>query len=154
MEKLSFRDVIINPFLNFIYVIDTDLVVFMVNWVFYIIYSKGYKTGDIYNFFDNHFWSFFLKCYYSFIIISTPIILIILYQSETMIKFSILNLILFSLISLFIILLAVILFYSMFEIPFKKIFKSFLDKEEILSDNDDIEDDNISNNSDFDFSYK
>ena len=153
MEKLSFRNVITNHFLNFIYVIDTDIVVFMVNWVFYIIYSKGSKTGDIYNFFDNNFWSFFLKCYYSFIIISTPIILIIMYQSETVIKFNILNLILFSFISPFITFLAVILFYSMFEIPFKKIFKSFLVKEEILSDIDIIEDDDISNNSDFDLSY-
>ena len=153
MEKLSFRNVITNHFLNFIYVIDTDIVVFMVNWVFYIIYSKGSKTGDIYNFFDNNFWSFFLKCYYSFIIISTPIILIIMYQSETVIKFNILNLILFSFISLFITFLGVILFYSMFEIPFKKIFKSFLVKEEILSDIDIIEDDDISNNSDFDLSY-
>ena len=41
----------------------------------------------------------------------------------------------------------------MFEIPFKKIFKSFLVKEEILSDIDIIEDDDISNNSDFDLSY-
>ena len=145
MEKLSFRNVITNHFLNFIYVIDTDIVVFMVNWVFYIIYSKGSKTGDIYNFFDNNFWSFFLKCYYSFIIISTPIILIIMYQSETVIKFNILNLILFSFISLFITFLGVILFYSMFEIPFKKIFKSILVKEEILNEsiNDDVDNNNF-----------
>ena len=74
LEKLSFKDVIIKPFLNFIYVIDIDLVVFMVNWIFFTIYSKGSKSGDIYNFFDNNFWAFFLKCYYSFIVISTPII--------------------------------------------------------------------------------
>ena len=145
MEKLSFKKVIISPSLNLFYVIDIDLVVFMVNWVFFVIYSKGYQSADIYNFFDNNFWSFFLKCYYSFIIISTPIILNIIYQSETIIKFDLLNLILFSFISLFIILLVVILFYSMFEIPFKKIFKSILVKEEILSDR--IDDDNSSNNS-------
>ena len=147
-EKISFTNVITDSFLNFIYVIDIDLVVFMVNWVFFIIYSKGYKTGDIYNFFDNNFWAFFLKCYYSFIIISTPIILSIIYQSETVIQFSLANLIFFSFINLFIILLVVILFYSMFEIPLKKIFKSFLAKEDILSDN--IVDDNSSCSSNFD----
>jgi hypothetical protein len=141
-EKLSLKEVIINPQLNFIYVIDIDLVVFMVHLIFFIIYSKGYKSADIYDFFNNNFWSFFLKCYYSFIIISTPIILDIIYQSETVIEFDLSNLILFSFISLFIILLVVILFYSMFEIPLKKIFKSFLVKEEILSDNTD--DDNNS----------
>ena len=144
LKKLSFKDVIIKPFLNFIYVIDIDLVVFMVNWIFFTIYSRGSKNGDIYNFFDNNFWDFFLKCYYSFIAISTPIILNIIYQSETVIKFDLLNLIFFSLISLFIILIVVIVFYSMIEIPLKKIFKSFLVKDEILSGSIDDED-----NSDF-----
>ena len=133
-EKLSLKEVIINPLLNFIYVIDIELVVLMVHLIFFIIYSKGYKSADIYDFFNNNFWSFFLKCYYSFIIISTPIILDIIYQSETVIIINLLNLIFFSFISLFIILLAVILFYSMFEIPLKKIFKSFLVKEEIFGD--------------------
>ena len=54
-------------FLNVLYSIDIDLVVFMVNWLFFIIYSKG-KNDDIYDFFNNNFWSFFYKCYYSFII--------------------------------------------------------------------------------------
>ena len=145
LDKLSFKDVIIKPFLNFIYVIDIDLVVFMVNWIFFTIYSKGSKSGDIYNFFDNNFWAFFLKCYYSFIVISTPIILNIIYQSETVIKFDLLNLILFSFISLFIILIVVIVFYSLIEIPLKKIFKSFLVKEEIFGDNMDED-----NNPDYD----
>ena len=143
-EKLSLKKVITEPFLNVIYSFDIDLVVFLVHLIFFIIYSKGYKSADIYDFFNNNFWSFFLKCYYSFIIISTSIILHIIYQSETVIIFNLLNLILFSFISLFIILLVVILFYSMFEIPLKKIFKSFLVKEEIFGD---IEDDD--NNYDY-----
>ena len=136
-NKLSFSDIIKNPILNFIYAIDIDIVVFMINWGFFILYSKGYKTADIYDFFNNNFWAFFLKCYYTFIIFSTPIILSIFYQSETVIKFGFLNVMLFSFISLILIFLAVILFYSMYEIPLKKIFKSFLVKDEILSENMD-----------------
>ena len=139
LDKLSFRKVIISPFLNVIYSIDIDLVVFMINWLFFIIYSKG-KSADIYDFFNNNCWSFFLKCYYSFIIISTPVILCIIYQNEIVINFSFSNLILFSFISLFIILITVIFCYSMYEMPLKKIFKSILVKEEIFSDN--IKDDN------------
>ena len=141
-EKLSFRQVIINPVLNFIYSIDVDLVVFMINWIFFIIYSKG-KIADIYDFFNNNFWSFFLKCYYSFIIISTPVILFIIYQNEIVINFSFSNLILFSFISLFIILITVIICYSMYEIPLKKIFKSFFVKEEIFIEhiNDELDED-------------
>ena len=131
---------ITNYFLNFIYVIDIDLVVLMINWGFFILYSKGYKTADIYDFFNNNFWSFFIKCYFSFIIFSSPIILIIFYQSETVVKFTLLNVILFSLINLIIIFLFVIILYSIYEMPFKKIFKSFLIKEEILNDNLDDED--------------
>ena len=142
LEKLSFREVITNTVLNVIYSIDIDLVVFMINWVFFIIYSKG-KSADIYDFFNNNFWSFFLKCYYSFIIISTPVILCIIYQNEIVINFSFSNLILFSFISLFIIIITVIFCYSMYEMPLKKIFKSILVKEEIFSDNanDDIDTD-------------
>ena len=140
LEKLSFKKMITNYFLNFIYVIDIDLVVLMINWGFFILYSKGYKTADIYDFFNNNFWSFFIKCYFSFIIFSSPIILIIFYQSETVVKFTLLNVILFSLINLIIIFLFVIILYSIYEMPFKKIFKSFLIKEEILNDNLDDED--------------
>ena len=139
LEKLSFKKMITNYFLNFIYVIDIDLVVLMINWGFFILYSKGYKTADIYDFFNNNFWSFFIKCYFSFIIFSSPIILIIFYQSETVVKFTLLNVILFSLINLIIIFLFVIILYSIYEMPFKKIFKSFLIKEEILNDNLDDE---------------
>ena len=136
-NKLSFSDIIKNPILNFIYAIDIELVVFMINWGFFILYSKGYKTADIYDFFNNNFWAFFLKCYYTFIIFSTPIILSIIYQSETVIKFGFLNVLLFSFINLIMVFFVVILFYSMYEIPLKKIFKSFLVKDEILSENMD-----------------
>ena len=50
LEKLSFRKVITSHFLNVLYSIDIDLIVFMVNWLFFIIYSKG-KNDDIYDFF-------------------------------------------------------------------------------------------------------
>ena len=139
LDKLSFRKVITSPFLNVLYSIDIDIVVFMINWLFFIIYSKG-KTADIYDFFNNNFWSFFLKCYYSFIIISTPVILCIVYQNEIVINFCFSNLLLFSFISLFISIITVIFCYSMYEIPLKKIFKSILVKDEIFSDN--INDDN------------
>ena len=146
LDKLSFRKVITSPFLNVLYSIDIDIIVFMVNWLFFIIYSKG-KTADIYDFFNNNFWSFFLKCYYSFIIISTPVILCVIYQNEIVINFCFSNLLLFSFISLFISLITVILCYSMYEMPLKKIFKSILVKDEIFSDN--IIDDN---EADFDLS--
>ena len=134
LEKLSFQKVISNYFLNIICVIDIDLVVFIINWGFFIIYSKGYKTGEIYEFFNNSFWSIFIKCYFSFIIISTPTILCIFYQSESVIEFTILNVIFFSFISIIFIIIMTIIFYTLYEMPLKKIFKSLLIKDNILID--------------------
>ena len=146
LDKLSLQNVISNLTLNFFYVIDVDLVVFMINWAFFILYSKGYKTADIYDFFNNSFWSFFLKCYFSFIVIACSIILSIFYTSESMIKFTLVNVILFSFINMVLILFGVILFYSLYEMPLKKIFKSFLIKDLILDeDSDDDNDDYYEN---------
>ena len=141
LEKLSFQKVISNYFLNIIYVIDIDLVVFMINWGFFILYSKGYKTGEIYDFFNNSFWSIFIKCYFSFIVVSTPTILCIFYQSESAIEFTISNVMLFSFISLIFIIINTIIVYSLYEMPLKKIFKSFLIKDNILIDESDDDDD-------------
>ena len=140
LEKLSFQKVITNFSLNLIYTIDIDLVVFMINWGFFIIYSNGLKTADIFDFFNHSIWTFFIKCYYSFIIISTPVILCIFYFSESVIKFSIVNALLFSFINIIIIFLVVIVFYSIYEIPLKKIFKSFFVKRQIL--NNEFDEDN------------
>ena len=139
MEKLSLQKVISNYTLNFIYVIDIDLVVFMINWIFFILYSKGYKTAEIYDFFNNSFWSFFIKCYFSFIIIASPIILCIFYQCETVIKYTLINVIIFSFIYIIIIFIAVIAFYSLYEMPLKKIFKSFFKSGAILDENTEDE---------------
>ena len=137
MEKLSFQKVISNYFLNIIYVIDIDFVVFKINWGFFILYSKGYKTGEIYAFFNNNFWSIFIKCYFSFIVVSTPTILCIFYQSESAIEFTISNVMLFSFISFIFIIINTIIVYSLYEMPLKKIFKSFLIKDNILIDESD-----------------
>jgi Fe-S cluster assembly iron-binding protein IscA len=146
LEKLSFQKVITNFSLNLIYTIDIDLVVFMINWGFFTIYSNGLKIADIFDFFNHNIWTFFIKCYYSFIIISTPIILCIFYLSESVIIFNILNILLFSFINIIIIFLLVIVFYSLYEIPLKKIFKSFLVSRHILYNNLEEEDNNYDYN--------
>ena len=141
IEYKSFRDVLTNNIFNFIYVIDIDLVVFMVNWGFFILYSHGSKTADIYDFFNNNFWSFFIKCYFSFIIISTPIILCSFYSIETIIKLKFTNILLFSCIYLVLIFIFVVVFYSLYEMPLKKLLKFILIKGKISEKNEIEEDD-------------
>ena len=75
-------------------------------------------------------------------LVSVPIILCILYESESVIKLHIYNFILFSLINSLYIFSFVIVFYCVYEFPFKKIFKSILRGNEIIEEEDEEEEDN------------
>jgi hypothetical protein len=151
-EKYSMEDFISNYVLNIYYLIDIELVVFMINWIFFVMYSKTEKSADIFDFLNNIYWSFFAKSYFSFTVISTPIILYIFYQSETVVELYLGNIFLYFSIDIIFILLGDILFYSFFEFPFKKIFKTFFIREEIINieyegqnedENDDMDNDEI-----------
>ena len=139
IELYSLQDSISNYFLNIFYVIDIELVVFMINWIFFVIYSRSEKSADIFDFFNNKYWSLFVKSYFSFTVVSTPIIIYIFYQSETVVELYLGNIFLYFSINIILILISNILFYSCFEFPFKKIFKTFFIGEEII----EIEDENI-----------
>ena len=118
---LSLEKVITNYFLNIIYVIDIELVVIMINWIFFYLYFKG---GQINDFLSHIYWSFFIKSYFSYSLVSSLVILYILYQSETIIKMNISAIFLYSLISSFFIFIAIIIFYTCYEYPLRKIFKT------------------------------
>ena len=120
-DILSLEDLITNYFLNILYVIDIELVVITINWIFFHFYFKG---GQINDFLSHTYWSFFIKSYFSYILVSSLVILYILYQSESVIKFGIHASFLYSLIGSFFIFLAVIIFYSCYEYPLRKIFKT------------------------------
>ena len=124
---------ITDKYLNIFYLIDIELVVFMINWIFFILYSRSEKSADIFDFFNTKYWSFFVKSYFSFTIISTPIIISTFYESETVISLELGNIFLYYFINLIFILVGDIIVYSCFEFPFKKIFKSFFITEEIIN---------------------
>ena len=120
-DILSLEKIITNTFLNILYVIDIELVVIMINWIFFYLYFKG---GQINDFLSHIYWSFFIKSYFSYSLVSGLVILYIIYQSESVIKVSIYTIYLYSLISSFLIFIAVIIFYSCYEYPLRKIFKT------------------------------
>ena len=129
----TLEDFISDKSLNIFYLIDIELVVFMINWIFFILYSRSEKSADIFDFFNTKYWSFFVKSYFSFILVSSPIILYTFYESETVISLDLGNIYLYYFLNLIFILLGDIIFYSCFEFPFKKIFKSFFISEEIIN---------------------
>jgi len=132
IDLFSLKDIIPNYFLNIFYLVDIELIVFMINWIFFVLYSRSEKSADIFDFFNNRYWSFFTKSYFSFTLISTPIIIYVFYQSETVVELYLGNIFLYFSIDIIFILVCNILFYSCFEFPCKKIFKAFFIGEEII----------------------
>ena len=144
-DILSLEDLIPNLFLNILYVIDIEIVVIMINWIFFYLYFKG---GQINDFLSHIYWSFFIKSYFSYSLVSSLVILYIIYQSETIIKVNLYTLFFYSLISSFFIFIATIIFYSCYEYPLRKIFKTIkrayinLDDEEFYEEENENENEN------------
>ena len=93
----------------------------MINWIFFYLYFKG---GQINDFLSHIYWSFFIKSYFSYALVSGLVILYILYQSETIFKVNLYTIFFYSLTSSFFIFIAIIIFYSCYEYPLRKIFKT------------------------------
>ena len=133
-DTLSFEKIIPNYFLNILYVIDIEIVVIIINWICFYLYFKG---GQINDFLNHIYWSFFIKSYFSYALVSSPVILYIFYQSETVIAVTIFNILLYSLISCFFVFLVVIIFYSFYEYPLRKIFKTLKIRRAYINIDDD-----------------
>ena len=140
IDFLSFEDIIPNTFLNIVYILDIEIVVLMINWVCFYLYFKG---GQINDFLNNIYWSFFTKSYFSYSLVSSPVILYILYLGDTVVTMSIYNILLYSSISIFLVFLLVIIFYSCYEYPLRKIFKTLkISRTYINIIDEELEDDN------------
>ena len=146
IEKFSLEDIITNKFLNIIYLIDLEFFVLIINWIFFYFYYRG---GQINNFFSHNYWNIFIKSYFSYALVSGPVILYIFYADETVIKVSIPNVILYSLINIIFVFFFTIIFYTYYEYPFRKLIK---DLKERKKTNEVIEDDDDCNRENDDFS--
>ena len=93
----------------------------MINWIFFFLYFKG---GQINDFLNNPFWTFFIKSYFSYCLVLNPVIIYIFYQSVTVITVTLFDIFLYSFINTIFIFISIVLFYSCYEYPFKKIFKT------------------------------
>ena len=154
VSKLSFESILPDLALNIFYSIDIDIVVFFFQWGTFLLYFK--QVEIIRSFLNHNYWSFFVKTYFIYIILSPTIILFVFYQTETVIKLNIYNLILYGFIFLILNFIGLIIAYSCYELPIKKVFKYCLKGKKILyteddeddeekeeSDNDDIEENKI-----------
>ena len=140
ITQISLINTITNSLLNYIYLLDTEVVVFLSQWFIFILFFKEYSV--LRGFFNSIYWTFFAKSYYSFLLVSAPVIICIFYESETIIKANIYNVILFSMINLIHIFINVIIVYSIYELPLKNLFKYFLKGSDIIEEDDDNDDEN------------
>ena len=139
-NKISLENVIPNIALNVFNLFDFDIVVFLSHWIIFLLFFK--EVTVIREFCNSRYWSFFVKSYYSYLLVSIPVILCIVHDSESSFKLHIYNFLLLSLINFLYIFGFVILFYSVFELPIKKIFKSLLKRNEIVEEEEEEEDGN------------
>ena len=119
-EKFLLEGFLSSPLLNFIFLIDIEIYVFLIHWIFFLLYMKSPK---FLRFFTQTFWFFFTKCYFSFAILCNSVIVCLFYQTETVVKINILNIYLFYLIDIVIIFIATIFIYIFLDLPLKKLFK-------------------------------
>ena len=119
-----------NIFVDILMIIDTDIVVLEINIMALFMYLKG--NNPISDFINHNFWSIFNTIYFSYILLINPIILYIIYITETKIKFDINNCFLYTFISGILLFIFVSFIYVVFELPYKKAIRywfTFSEKE-------------------------
>jgi len=137
VSKLSFESILPDLALNIFYSIDIEIVVLFIQWGAFLLYFK--QVEIIRSFLNHSYWSFFVKTYFSFMMVSPNIILFTFYQTETVIKLDIYNLIIYGFIFLILIFILVIGSYSFYELPIKKIFKYLLKGKEVSNFEEDYD---------------
>ena len=143
LSEITLDPILTNLALNIIYLIDNEIIVFIIQWGIFMLYFKEYQI--IRSFLNHNYWSFFVKGYFTVILISSPIIILIFYESETAIKLNIFNVFLYGFINSILIFLFMIVSYSCFELPLKKICKRFIKGRQVMeADEEEEEEENDS----------
>ena len=118
-----------DSFVSVMMLIDSDIVVLLVNFMALFFYLKG--DNFINDFLNLDFWGIFNKIYFSFLLLINPIILYVFYITESKIEFDMQNCYLYSFACGILLFVLVILVYGLFELPYKKTIKLFLKRNEI-----------------------
>ncbi len=136
-DLLLLGNYIKNNFINFMYRIDIEIVVILVQAILFILYFKGQNFVN--DFFCHIFWGVLNKPYFSLILVANPLILYIFYQSETRIILNFFNILLYSIIGGCIVFLFGTFIYLFFELPFKRLIHNIfsLEDQEDINDNED-----------------
>ena len=139
-KKVGFSDYMTGN-LNYLLFIDIEIIILLFHWIIFILKFNGEQS--ILSFFTSTFWGLFDKCYFSFTIVYSLVLLFILHSSENIIPLTVFNIILYFLFSSFFIFLLTWFLYIYFELPMKKLSRfiinispdySLYEEEKIIDD--------------------
>lgn len=105
--------------------IDCDILIILVQLFSFIFYIRG--DNIVNKFLSNSFWSIPDKLYYCYILVLSPTIIYVLYQSETRINFDISNSLFYGMICGILAFGLSTFFYLVFEIPYKRLIHFMFD---------------------------
>ena len=138
----SFKDIFTHPFINLIYRIDIELVIFFAQWsFFYLIQIRN----DSLDFLSNIIWITLSRPYFSFILVINTTLLFIFYHDEALIEINSISILMHSLMGGWFTFLMMSLFYILFELPLKRVTRVFYNLNNDIKEKDldeKIENDN------------
>lgn len=121
-----------SPVLNFFLLVDVEVVVVLIHFIAMGFYLKG--ENFVNNLLSHNFWRIPSKFYFTFILIINPIILYVLYQSETRINFNLANCYLYSIICGILVISLSCLCYIIFELPLKRFTKLIMRRKDKIEE--------------------
>jgi hypothetical protein len=143
-DLLLMGNYIKNGFINFMYRIDIELFILLIQTLLFILYFRG--KNFVNDFFCHIFWTVFNKPYYSIILTANPLIIYIFYQNETKIILNFFNVALYSLIGGTLSFILGLILYLFFELPYKRLIHYLLAKEDDQGGQYEEEDDDYDEN--------
>ena len=115
---------LINPIVNVILSFDIEFIICAIHFIGFVFFIK--KDKFINKILSHPFWIIPNKMYFAYILLLNPVILSLLFQSETRIALNVGNCILYSLICGFIAFVLSCIVYIFFERPGKRLMKLWL----------------------------
>ena len=124
-ELINYKN---NIFSQIILFFDADLFVILSYLVSFCQYIKG--DNKLNSFLCHNFWAIFNNFYFTFIILINPIILYIIYTTDTKIIFNLSHCFLYTFICGILVFIITIVMYSIFELPLKKLIQYLIKTSE------------------------
>ena len=142
-KERKMKEAFTNGFIDFLYRIDIELVIFFVLWLAFIAMIK--MNDSAFEFFNNIFWIVLSRPYFSFILTLNTFLMFIFYHEETLNEINSISVLMFSFIGGGGTFIFMSLFYIFYELPLKRLIR-MIDRLRYCSNDNDEEDNNDRNN--------